>query len=71
MSTDPRPHPSQRPADAGPSRTGLPDAGHLDEDAEALEDPVHAGDARHQHELHEHATEDAEAATDSLPTEGG
>ena len=30
------------------------DAGHLDEDPEALEDPVHAGDARHQHELHEH-----------------
>ena len=29
-------------------------AAHLDEDAEALEDPVHSGDARHQHELHEH-----------------
>ncbi len=29
------------------------DAGHLDEDAEALEDPVHAGDARHQQEQHE------------------
>jgi hypothetical protein len=26
---------------------------HLDEDAEAMEDPVHAGDARHQHERHE------------------
>ncbi len=25
----------------------------LDDDAEALEDPVHAGDARHQHERHE------------------
>jgi hypothetical protein len=25
----------------------------LDDDAEALEDPVHAGDARHQHEQHE------------------
>jgi hypothetical protein len=28
-------------------------AAHLDEDPEALEDPVHSGDARHQHELHE------------------
>jgi hypothetical protein len=26
---------------------------HLDDDAEALEDPVHEGDARHQHERHE------------------
>jgi hypothetical protein len=32
-----------------------PDAGHLDEDAEALEDPVHCGDAKHQHDLHEQA----------------
>ena len=31
----------------------LPDAAHLDEDAEALEDPVHSGDAIHQHEQHE------------------
>jgi hypothetical protein len=31
-----------------------PDAGHLDEDVEALEDPVHCGDAKHQHDLHEH-----------------
>lgn len=30
-----------------------PECDHLDEDAEALEDPVHAGDARHQHERHE------------------
>jgi hypothetical protein len=29
-----------------------PDAAHLDEDAECLEDPVHCGDARHQHEAH-------------------
>lgn len=28
---------------------------HLDDDAEALEDPVHSGDARHQHEQHEQA----------------
>ena len=29
-----------------------PDCQHLDEDAEALEDPVHSGDARHQRDLH-------------------
>jgi hypothetical protein len=29
-----------------------PDAGHLDTDAECLEDPVHCGDARHQHDRH-------------------
>jgi hypothetical protein len=29
------------------------DAAHLDEDVEALEDPVHCGDAQHQHEVHE------------------
>jgi hypothetical protein len=33
----------------------LPDASHLDEDAEALEDPVHCGDAKHQHDLHDQA----------------
>jgi hypothetical protein len=33
---------------AGPGR----DAAHLDEDAECLEDPVHCGDARHQHDVH-------------------
>jgi len=32
-----------------------PDAAHLDDDAEALEDPVHCGDAKHQHDLHEKA----------------
>ena len=31
----------------------LPDCAHLDEDAEALEDPVHSGDAIHQHEQHQ------------------
>jgi hypothetical protein len=31
------------------------DAAHLDEDAECLEDPVHCGDAQHQHAAHEHA----------------
>jgi hypothetical protein len=29
-----------------------PDGAHLDEDAECLEDPVHCGDARHQHDAH-------------------
>jgi len=29
-------------------------AAHLDEDPEALEDPVHCGDAKHQHDLHQH-----------------
>ena len=28
------------------------DCAHLDEDAECLEDPVHCGDARHQHDAH-------------------
>lgn len=36
-----------------PPDTRRQDAGHLDEDPEALEDPVHRGDAQHQHELHE------------------
>jgi hypothetical protein len=37
-----------------PVPTGAPvGADRLDDDAEALEDPVHAGDARHQHERHE------------------
>jgi hypothetical protein len=40
------------PADA--SAAQMPDCGHLDDDPEALEDPVHRGDAQHQHELHEH-----------------
>jgi hypothetical protein len=37
-----------------PAATGAP-AGcdRLDDDAEAVEDPVHSGDARHQHERHE------------------
>jgi hypothetical protein len=34
---------------------GPPDAAHLDDDAEALEDPVHCGDAKHQHDLHDRA----------------
>ncbi|MGZ4633303.1 MAG: hypothetical protein ACXV2G_11635 [Actinomycetes bacterium] len=41
--------------DGGPPPPGPApaDAAHLDEDPEALEDPVHEGDARHQHERHE------------------
>jgi hypothetical protein len=43
----------ERPAED--SSLAVPhDAAHLDEDAEALEDPVHCGDAKHQHDLHEH-----------------
>ena len=34
------------------------DGSHLDEDPEALEDPVHSGDAKHQHDLHEQAGRD-------------
>ncbi len=37
----------------GASDAPRPDSGHLDEDPEALEDPVHRGDAQHQHEMHE------------------
>lgn len=46
------------PASAAPASTPVqPTAGaaHLDEDAECLEDPVHCGDAQHQHVAHEHA----------------
>jgi hypothetical protein len=38
------------------------DAGHLDLDAECLEDPVHCGDARHQHDAHA-----AEAGAETQP----
>jgi hypothetical protein len=38
-----------KPRSAAPA----PDGAHLDDDAEALEDPVHCGDAKHQHDLHE------------------
>ena len=43
----------ERPSDA-PAHAVPPDAAHLDEDAEALEDPVHCGDAKHQHDKHQH-----------------
>jgi hypothetical protein len=38
-----------------------PDSAHLDEDAECLEDPVHCGDARHQHEVHTHVADAGDA----------
>lgn len=47
---------SERRADERPDRSthaSGSDAAHLDEDPEALEDPVHCGDAKHQHDLHE------------------
>ena len=55
------------------------DAGHLDSDPEAMEDPVHRGDAEHQHESHQHARHDADAAkvaeatddTDGDPADAG
>jgi hypothetical protein len=36
-----------------PDRQLTDSAAHLDEDVEAAEDPVHAGDARHQRERHD------------------
>ena len=41
-------------------------AAHLDDDAEALEDPVHCGDALHQHELHRRHDEAALAADEPV-----
>jgi hypothetical protein len=41
-------------AQAPPGRPGPRHEGDLDGDPEALEDPVHRGDARHQHEVHQH-----------------
>jgi hypothetical protein len=46
--------PAAVPSEEEPERPARhhADAAHLDEDPEALEDPVHSGDAQHQHELH-------------------
>lgn len=52
MSVDPA-HPAPESDEPRRRPAVPPDAAHLDEDPEALEDPVHSGDARHQHELHE------------------
>jgi hypothetical protein len=46
-----------------PSSGSRPDCGHLDEDAECLEDPVHCGDARHQHDAHRPTAAAGDAAT--------
>ena len=50
-----------------------PASSHLDEDPEALEDPVHRGDATHQHEAHlrEAAARKAEATRDGTAAAGG
>jgi hypothetical protein len=51
---------------SGPARRA---AAHLDEDAECLEDPVHCGDARHQHDVHAaHHHGDDQTDSDSQPT---
>ncbi len=57
MSADPRP--------GGPL-----DSDHLDEDPEALEDPVHSGDARHQHDLHHPTAKAAEPDAAEAPPSG-
>ena len=50
---DPAPDPVPDPV-PDPAPAGAPTGGdRLDGDAEAMEDPVHAGDARHQREQHE------------------
>jgi hypothetical protein len=56
----------ERPAEHT-SRRPPGDAGHLDEDAEALEDPVHSGEARHQHELHDHEQAEGRRDEDDEP----
>jgi hypothetical protein len=60
MSVDPAAVP---PEQEDPRRVASvrPDAAHLDEDPEALEDPVHSGDAAHQHERHTHPRPQPEA----------
>jgi hypothetical protein len=45
-----------KPPEPKPASPRPGDAGHLDEDVECLEDPVHCGDARHQHERHTKAS---------------
>jgi hypothetical protein len=45
---------------ADPARPAAADGAHLDEDPEALEDPVHCGDAKHQHDLHERGAQDGD-----------
>ena len=45
------------------------DCAHLDEDAECLEDPVHCGDARHQHDAHKPTAATGDAATTGEPSQ--
>jgi hypothetical protein len=52
------------PETAGGPRS---DAAHLDEDAECLEDPVHCGDARHQHDVHATHPETPATSADPAP----
>jgi hypothetical protein len=47
-----------------------PDGAHLDEDAECLEDPVHCGDARHQHDWHAASTGKTGAASGATESTG-
>lgn len=50
-------------AESEPVPAGAPaGSDRLDDDAEALEDPVHSGDARHQHERHERHEPDEPSA---------
>jgi hypothetical protein len=49
-----------RPGPAEPEHQG-----DLDGDPEALEDPVHRGDAKHQHELHHRQEHDRQQADDA------
>jgi hypothetical protein len=55
-----------------PDRAHLSDTScaHLDQDAECLEDPVHCGDARHQHDAHKAvAAAGDDAATRTEPAQ--
>jgi hypothetical protein len=52
---------------SGSSHGSQRDGAHLDEDAECLEDPVHCGDARHQHDAHATSTAAPPAAVQDGP----
>jgi hypothetical protein len=56
-SRSPEPHESHEPA----IDVAQADGAHLDADAECLEDPVHCGDAHHQHDAR---TAEAKASVD-------
>ena len=63
--------PSDRSEPAQPSAEEVEQAAaHLDEDAEAWEDPVHSGEARHQHEVHEHQHPEQQGAPAAEPAAG-